>query len=34
VIALSNRVNISRENNIDSIKRFRVNLHGLLITGR
>ena len=34
LIALSNRVNISRENNIDSIKRFRVNLHGLLITGR
>ena len=34
VIALSNRVNISRENNIDSIKRFRENLHGLLITGR
>jgi len=34
VIALSNRVNISRENNIDSMKRFRVNLHGLLITGR
>jgi len=30
IIALSNRVNLSRENNLEAIKRFRVKLHGLL----
>jgi CubicO group peptidase (beta-lactamase class C family) len=30
VIALSNRVNLSRENNLEAIKRFRIKLHGLL----
>jgi len=30
VIALSNRVNLSRENNLEAIKKFRIKLHGLL----
>ena len=30
IIALSNRVNLSRENNLEAIKRFRVKLHGFL----
>ena len=34
VIALSNRVHISREKNLDAIKRFRVNLHGMFNTGQ
>ena len=30
ITALSNRVNLSRENNLEAIKRFRIKLHGLL----
>ena len=30
IIALSNRVNLSRKNNLEAIKNFRIKLHGLL----
>ncbi|HHZ77747.1 MAG TPA: hypothetical protein EYN57_02100, partial [Candidatus Lambdaproteobacteria bacterium] len=30
IIALSNRVHLSREKNLEAMKRFRKNLHGLL----